>query len=283
MSRPAMRDCLLMGLIGGAFALAGVMTLGVRAHAQVQAELPDFSAEGWINEGTFNGGGLVQIPGQPYFRQDARFPHVPNNVGRQPTYWIADLASNPNVKQWAKDVMKKDNDEVIGGKIAYTARSSCDPAGVPGFDQFGVQPLFFMQESKKITMIFSGDQQVRHVYLNVPHSANVKPSWYGESVGHYEGDTLVIDTVGLKAGTHVDNFRTPHTDKLHVIERWRLIEANSILEVTFTVDDPDTFEKPWSAKQRFRRVPTPYAEEVCIEGNLVLHQWELHIADKPDF
>src|SRR5215470_8486749 len=145
--------------------LAGASTLFASASSAQFAEItspPDFSG-GWINEGTFNGGGLVQIPGQPYFRQDPRYPHVPNNVGRQPTYWIADLASNPNVKQWAKDVMKKDNDEVIGGKIAYTARSSCDPAGVPGFDQFGFQPLFFMQEQKKITMIFSGDQQVRHV------------------------------------------------------------------------------------------------------------------------
>jgi hypothetical protein len=95
MSRHAMRDCLFVGLIGGAFAVAGATALVASAHAQAQAELPDFSAEGWVNEGTFNGGGLVQIPGQPYFRQDPRFPHVPNNVGRQPTYWIADLASTP--------------------------------------------------------------------------------------------------------------------------------------------------------------------------------------------
>jgi hypothetical protein len=59
-----------------------------------------------------------------------------NRSGKQPNYWVADLASNANVKQWAKDVMQKDNDEVIKGQIAYTARSSCDPAGVPGFDQF---------------------------------------------------------------------------------------------------------------------------------------------------
>lgn len=271
-------------------ALAGSATLASTAciapsSAQLAEQMPppDFSGSGWVNEGTFNGGGLVQIPGQPYFRQDPRYPHIPNNRGRQPTYWIADLDSNPNVKSWAKEVMKKDNEEVINGKIAYTARSSCDPAGVPGFDQFGFQPHFFLQGKNEVTMIFGGDQQVRHVYLNVPHSANPKPSWYGDSVGHYEGDTLVVDTIGLKAGTHVDNFRTPHTDKLHVIERWRIVEADSILEVTFTVDDPDTFEKPWSAKQRFRRVTTPYTEEVCIEGNLVLHQWQLHVADKADF
>jgi hypothetical protein len=271
-------------LLAGSVLVGLILTVpSVPAGAQLGDPSPDFGGNGWINENTFNGGAMVPVPGSTYFKQDSRYPHVANNTGAQPTYWIADLASNPNVKQWAKDVMKKDNDEVIGGKIAYTARSSCDPAGVPGFDQFGFQPHYFLQEKDKITMIYGGDQQVRHIYMNVPHSQNVKPSWYGESVGHYEGDTLVVDTIGLKAGTPVDNFRTPHTDKLHVTERWRIIEGNSILEVTFTVDDPDTFEKPWSAKQRFRRVSTPYSEEVCIEGNLVLHQWQLHIADKADF
>ena len=269
--------------IGSAVLVSALWDAPSIAQLVEQTSPPNFSGNGWINENTFNGGGLVAIPGQQYFRQDPRYPHVANNRGQQPTYWIADLASNPNVKPWAKEVMKKDNEEVINGKIAYTARSSCDPAGVPGFDQFGFQPHFFLQEKNKVTMIFGGDQQVRHVYLNVPHSVNPQTSWYGESVGHYEGDTLVVDTIGLKTGTHVDNFRTPHTDKLHVIERWRIIEADSILEVTFTVDDPDTFEKPWSAKQRFRRVTTPYSEEVCIEGNLVLHQWQLHIAGKADF
>jgi hypothetical protein len=271
----------------GAFAVLALAAFASPASTQGfgdQTSTPDFGGIGWINENTFNGGGMVAMPGQPYFKQDGRYPHVANNrPGEQPNYWLADLASNANVKQWAKDVMKKDNEEVINGKIAYTARSSCDPAGVPGFDQFGFQPTFFLQEKNKITMIYGGDQQVRHIYLNVPHSKDVKPSWYGESVGHYEGDTLVIDTIGLNDKTQVDNYRTPHTDKLHVVERWRVVEAGSILEVTFTVDDADTFEKPWSARQRFRHVLTPYSEEVCIEGNLVLHQWQLHIADHPDF
>jgi hypothetical protein len=86
-------------------------------------------------------------------------------------------------------------------------------------------------------MIFSGDQQVRHVYLDVPHSENPKPSWYGESIGHYEGDTLVMDTVGLNDKTFLDNYRTPHTEKLHVVERWRLIDDGERLEVKVRVED----------------------------------------------
>jgi hypothetical protein len=122
--------------------------------------------------------------------------------------------------------MKKDNDEVLAGKFAFTARSSCKPAGVPGFDVLLGGALFILQSPIEVAMIFSGNAEVRHIRLNASHSANPKPSWYGESVGYYEGDTLVVDTIGLNDRTFIDNYRTPHTDKLHVTERWRLIEES---------------------------------------------------------
>ena len=79
--------------------------------------------------------------------------------------------------------------------------------------------------------------------MNVPHSGDPKPSWYGDSVGHYEGgDTLVIDTIGLNNKTFLDNYRTPHTEKLHVVERWKLLDSKT-LELLFTVGDPDAFVK----------------------------------------
>src|SRR5438876_80733 len=85
--------------------------------------------------------------------------------------------------------------------------------------------------SGQVVMVYSGDAQVRRVYLNVPHSENPQPTWYGESVGHYEGDTLVVDTIGMNDKTFVDNYRTPHTTKLHVVERWRVVEEGKTLEV----------------------------------------------------
>ena len=131
-------------------------------------------------------------------------------------------------------------------------------------------------------MIYSNDQQVRRVYLDVPHSANPKPSWYGESVGHYEGDTLVVDTVGLSKKSYVDNYRVPHTEKLHVVERWRLADDNT-LEVTIKVDDPDTFYQPWWGKRRYRRVQEAMIEDVCAENNQHLFDYQIPVADKPDF
>jgi hypothetical protein len=126
-----------------------------------------------------------------------------------------------------------------------------------------------------VWMIFSGDHQVRRVYLDVPHSEQPTPSWYGESVGHYEGDTFVIDTIGQNDKTVLDAYRTPHTKKLHVVERWRLIDDGKAMQVTFTVDDPDAFNQPWSGMRRYRRVQDQLAEDVCAENNQHLFDWPM--------
>ena len=114
------------------------------------------------------------------------------------------------------------------------ARERCYPGGVPEFVTYRrVAPpmVFFVQTPKEILIIWRGDSQVRHLYMNVPHSRNPKPSWYGESVGHFEGDTLVVDTIGQNTKTFVDNYRTPHTDKLRVVERFRIIEGGKRMRI----------------------------------------------------
>jgi len=236
---------------------------------------------GWIGMGEFR-----PVPGKvPPVTNDPKYPYVPNNnQGRQPTYRIADL-SNPNLKPWVKEVMKKDNDEVLAGKIAFTPSQSCMPAGVPGFMALGGNnnPTWFLQTPKEVRIMRAADSQVRRVYLNVPHSANLKPSWYGESVGHYEGDTLVIDTIGLSSKTFVDAYRTPHTEKLHVVERWRMVDDRKFMEVVFTVEDPDTYYEPWTGMRRYRRVEQQFREEICAEGNRMLFDYSLPVANTADF
>ena len=101
------------------------------------------------------------------------------------------------------------------------------------------------------------------------HSENVKPSWFGESIGHYEnGDTLVIDTIGLSTkNSYIDNYRTPHTEKLHVVERFKLAADGKTLERLVKVNDPDTFNEPLHMVQRWRKVANPLLETVCAENN----------------
>ena len=271
------------------FLAGGILTglvcaaLAIEVAAQQSTTAPDLSTNqtAWIGMG----GDFLPIPGAPGPKPvtfDPKHPYVPNNTGRQPTYRIADL-THPNLKPWVKERMKKDNDEILAGKIGYTARSSCAAAGVPGFLTYPVRPVYFIQAPKQVVMVYSGDAQVRRVYLNVPHSENPQPTWYGESVGHYEGDTLVIDTIGLNDKSFVDYYRTPHTEKLHVVERWKLLDDGKILEVKFTVTDPDTYYEPWSAFRRFRRVQQDYVEEVCAENNQHLFDYKIPVANKPDF
>jgi hypothetical protein len=273
-------------------ALAGTILTGLLwawpmapAVAQQSAAPPDFSSNkaGWIG---LNGNGpfYESVPGHiPPVTQDPAYPFVPNLVGKQPTYRIPDL-TNPNLKPWVKEHMRKDTDEILAGKVAFTANSSCVPAGVPGFMVYGGPvTVYFLQTAKEIWMIYPGDQQVRRVYMDVPHSANPKPSWYGESVGHYEGDTLVVDTIGQSDRTFVDLYRTPHTEKLHVVERWKKVDDGKALEVTFRVEDPGAFNEPWTAKQRFRRVEQPMKEEVCAENNRNLFDYRIPRANRPDF
>ena len=142
----------------------------------------------------------------------------------------------------------------LSGKPAYTPKERCWPIGVPGFLLYPVFPVFFLQTPKEVVMIWAEDHQVRHIYLNQPHSALVTASWFGESVGRYEGDTLVVDTTGLNGRTFVDNYRTPHTEKLHVVERFRMIDGGKTMEVKLHVEDPGAFTMPWDAIQRYRRI-----------------------------
>jgi hypothetical protein len=271
-------------LAGGVLVgLAGVV-LSEEAMAQPNASVPDFYSKGvgWYGVGDF-----IAVPGGPRpVGSDPAYPYVPNGTGRQPTYRISDV-TNPNLKPWVRDFMKKDNDEVLAGKIGFTPRASCMPAGVPAFMNYGgFQPLFFVQTPKAVWLIHTGNQEVRRIYLDVPHSENPKPSWYGESIGHYEGDTLVVDTIGMNDKTFIDYFRTPHTKKLHVVERWRVIENGRSLEVAFTVDDPDSFNEPWSAIRHYRGAPIEMhaqPEEICAENNQHLFDYHIPVANKPDF
>src|ERR1043165_523617 len=158
--------------------------LGPASGAQ-NAAIPALSSAnfGWLADTEF----LAPLSGPGPVTFDKAHPYVRNNTAGQPTMRISDL-TNPILQPWVVERMRRDNEEVLAGKFAFTARSSCWPAGVPGFLVFGcgARTVYFIQTEKEVVLINDGDQQVRHVYLNVPHSVGPKSSWYGESVGHYE-------------------------------------------------------------------------------------------------
>jgi hypothetical protein len=252
--------------------------------------IPNFTPEGttgWIMDRALSHDDFLPPPSGPGpVTFDKAHPYVPNGQGERPSFRVADV-TNPILKPWAVEQMRKANQDVLAGKFAFTAKSGCWPGSVPGILLFQFEPLYIVQTPKIVWMIWEFDSQVRRIYLNQPHSKNPKPGWFGESVGHYEGDTLVVDTIGLSDKAFIDFYRTPHTGKLHVIERYRMIDGGKSLEVNFTVDDPGAFNMVWSASQRYGRVQQrPLIETICAENIPRYFSYDIPPipeANKPDF
>ena len=278
---------------GLAFAL---MAAGMLSTAAAPAEtIPQFGFADYAWSKVSDDFQTVPGAGPGPVTSDKNNPYVNNQragAGRGITLRIADL-SNPILKPWAIDSMRKANDLAAAGKSAYEARASCRPGGVPGFLVMGrVNPMYIVQGPKEVVLINEGGPEVRRIYLNVPHTAHPKISPYGESVGHYEGDTLVVDTVALSDNTFIDNYRTPHTTQEHVVERYKLANDGNTLQVDIRVDDPGAFNMAWSARQAYRRgqpaesLDGQLLEAICSENNEVLIDATVAAtpkADKPDF
>jgi len=225
--------------------------------------------------------------------------------------------TNPILKPAAAEAVKK-HGEISKTGVAYpTPSNQCWPGGVPFvFWNFGMQML---QRPNQITILYSYDHEFRQVRMNQRHLAQVTPSWYGDSVGHYEGDMLVIDTVAVKVGPFamVDQYGTPHTGALHVVERYQLLDyeaakegwernvkenfripdsdagpefdpayAGKALQLQFTVEDEGVFTMPWSATITYRRALNESIEIVCAENPHEYYAGKdaaVPTADKPDF
>jgi hypothetical protein len=212
--------------------------------------------------------------------------------------------SNPILRPQAAEAVRKRGELELSGTALPNAHNQCWPEPTPFAlnTQFGVEVI---QQKDEIILLYLSDHQVRRVRMNAPHSEHATPTWQGESVGHFEGDTLIVDTVGLRVGllSMVDLYGTPFSAALHVIERYRLIDgaiARDLqqkhestyfgtgqsspatnecgrgdidpdmtkpgLQVEITVDDPATFAMPWSAFVTYRRVLGEWPEAVCAEN-----------------
>jgi len=263
-----------LGMPRGAMAVVGAMLFAwfsapagiYAAQAQTPPSIPDFYPEvdtGWIRMGNDYD---PSDTGPRPVTFDPLHPYVGNRQPTPATFRVADL-TNPNVMPWALETMKEPNEIVIAGGMGFTPRSTCRYAGTPAFFLYVVEPVYIFQGRDEVLIVYAGDAQMRRIHMNVPHEKNLQPTWYGDSVGHYEGDTLVIDTIGLDSRTFVDNYRTPHSENLHVVERWSMNDAGDELEVEFTVEDEKTFYAPWTAYARYRRVSRKMEEMLCAENN----------------
>ena len=327
------RDFLLLATLAAAAATPALgqdaAPAAAAAHSATHgaASVPDFSRM-WSN--TLGPGFSPPASGPGPVLNKARQKAAIDIFGRPLNAATAPIVSQggrrvgdytaPILQPWAAEVVKTHAETELNAGPALNPINQCRPSGVPfAFYNLGMEML---QKPNSITMLYVFNHEVRQVRLNQIHPAQLTPSWFGDSVGHYEGDALVIDTVGIKTGplTMVDQFGTPHTPALHVIERYRLIDyeaANRILErgakenaTTFrndsgvtpdlnargnnlqldiTVEDAGAFTTPWSATVIYRPgingwKSSEFPEAVCAENPHELsRQAAVPTADKPDF
>jgi len=261
---------LTTGVLAGTVYLAGSLSFSAMAAGVSPPDFAPSPSVGWF---AYSRTFIPPASGAGPVRQDPAHPHVTNDdfriTGAQPTFPMGD-PNNPILQPWASDVIRKRNELILSGKPAFSPHASCWPVGVTAFLLSPMtRPLYFVQGPKEVVMILTSFNDVRRIHLADKHSANLKASWYGESIGHYEGDTLVVDTIGLDDRTFVDGFGTPHTKELHVIERFHLIDGGKTLEVNVHVEDPGAFTMPWDAIQRFRLFEAAVAK-VPVERLAVL-------------
>ena len=162
------------------------------------------------------------------------------------------------------DIMRQTREEIVAGAAPFDPAARCWLPGVPGIISFGVAPMYFLQTPGEVIILYERGQIARHVYLDTEHSPDLVPSWHGESIGWYEGDALVVDTVGLTDRAVLDVFNVPHSEFLHVVETYRVVDGR--LQVVVTVEDPVAFTEVWSASKTFEAGPEALQEIICQEG-----------------
>ena len=275
---------------------AGILFVPFQAPAQTEnATQPNIATAAFSLAGPWTRSDpearfLPPVSGPGPLEDDPAHPHhghregVPGQPDLSATPWVADL-SNPILKPWVAAMVKKNAERGLAGEEIETTLRNCRPDGVPGslMRRDNVQVL---QSPAEVTIFYQLDHQARHIYLNVPHTNHPMPSYYGESIGHYEGSTLVVDTIALNERTTVDPYNTPHSDQLHVVERYHLVDGGKTLQVDFTVDDPKVFNMPWSGIVHYRHSRDSYEEVVCAENDIDIRTgkpYPIPIAAKPDF
>jgi len=296
------RKFLLLAILAAASAMPA--TGQTQGPAQGAASIPDFSRF-WRHQ---------SLPGlEPLASGPTSLTNRSRRNGVSNYNELVGDYTNPILKPEAAAEVKKKGELSIAGVTYPSPANQCWPEPVPFiFKNFG---MMMIQRSQEVMILYDEGPDVRHVRMNQPHPAKMTPSWYGDSVGHYEGDTLVIDTVGTRTDRPfpmLDLYGTPYTKSLHVVERYRLIDYEAaqeglqrdakenqrvpgdldpayrgkFLQVTFTVEDEGVFTIPWTATITYRPARDPWQETICAENT---HEYyynkesEVPTAAKPDF
>ena len=172
---------------------------------------------------------------------------------------------DPPWKPWAKQVFLDRAEDEKRGVTRWDPTGACYGSGVPRIFTAGYLTEIIQTENK-ILWIYESQHVWRVIHMNAKLPAKLEHNIRGYSVGHWEGDTLVVETAGLSRKGQIDERGTMMTDHTKIVERIRLV--GNQLENTFTIIDPTAYDKPWTAQRMFNYVGDQrLAEYVCEENN----------------
>ena len=161
--------------------------------------------------------------------------------------------------------------------------AKCLPAGLPRTVMLGLFPQQFVQTPTQIVMLYEYMNVFRVIPFNTKHPDDLIPGYLGNSVGHWEGDTLVVDTIGFNDKTWLAGTGTFHTDGLHTVERFTRVDKDQI-NYDITMEDPNVFTKPWTLHSTLMlREGTRLEEYVCAENNIDPDRYEKLLKDGVKF
>ena len=290
---------------------------GVAGDTTQTASVPDFSGTWqhpvfpWFEPPASGQGPITNLSRRPQFSGSGQ---VPAKEGVSNYDQLVGDYKNPILQPWAAEIVKKFGEQSLAGITFPNPSNQCWPRPMPF--TFKNSVVLVLQGQDTVRLVYANSaHDVRRIRLNASHPKPLTPSWYGDSVGHYEGDTLVVDTVGVKTDRPYamqDLFGTPYTDKLHIVERYRLrdyddvkdaIERNrkenwmfagdvwskhrgKFMQAEVTVEDEGVFTAPFTATLTYVPNPGPLEETICAENT---HEYynnkdsDVPKADKPDF
>jgi hypothetical protein len=295
-------------------------TLMLGAFAALVFAAPAFAADGvpemlnktW-GKNTFN---FESMPsGAPAMRNLSRLPNGKANAGQQ----VGDY-NNPILKPEAAAVVKAKGERAKSGSGFPNSQDQCRLLAPPFSSAMTLGLTMLPLKNGNIIITTDRNANMRYIRMNASHPANLKPMGMGDSIGHWEGDALVIDTVGIKVDqfTSIDRFGTPQSDQMHVVERYRLIDGATAkaqvdafsnaegvvgggegrnagydpdtnlkgLELQLTMDDPKMLTGPWTVRVTYRRLKSEWQENVCADNPVDHYKDEwigLPRAERPDF
>ena len=250
-----MRSRFLIALVGLLGSVAFISACSSRPAAPAAPQHPDISGV-WLGGGKSSWSSTRAKPGTE--------PDIPY------TAWALERMKGQRPGSGSESDFENTTDPAL--KYA-------DPLGFPRQYQ---HPLKFkiVQTDDTIYQLWEWNKAWRQIPLNKPHSEDPDISWYGESVGKWEGDALVVDSVGFKDSTWLDGVGHPHSEELHVIERIRRVEPGT-LQIDFTFEDPVAYTHPWTSQHTFKLVPGGKMTEVVTTMSDELHYRERFLKQKP--